>query len=301
VQGGPATGQLYAQNCAGCHDARAVKLHAPDRNIISRTSADAIYRSLKTGSIAENAKRLNDAQKRQIAEFLSRNQLPGERHSDISAMKNRCPAAPLGDPFQGPTSNGWSADLSKSRFQPAAAGGMTAAQVPSLKFKWAFAFPNASSAWSQPTVLVGRVYVGSSNGFVYGLSADTGCVYWSFQAKGGVRSAISMGPALMTNSGGSSTSRYPLYFGDLTANVYAVDAATGDVLWMREADAVPGARITAAPKLFDGRLYVPVSSWEATARGTESECCKLRGSVVAYDAMRSLRMPAESVPPRSTA
>ena len=86
MQGGPATGQLSGQNCAGCRDARAVKLHAPDRNIISQISADAIYRSPKTDSMAENAKRLSDAQKRQLAELLSGNQLPGERPGDISAM-----------------------------------------------------------------------------------------------------------------------------------------------------------------------------------------------------------------------
>ena len=80
-----------------------------------------------------------------------------------------------------------------------------------------------------------------------------------------------------------SPSRYPLYFGDVKANVYAVDAATGKLLWMQSADSIPGARITAAPKLFEGRLYVPVSSWEATARGPDSECCKFRGSIVAYD------------------
>jgi hypothetical protein len=97
----PATGRFYDQNCADCHDAHAVRLRALDPNMISRTSADAIYLPLKTGSMVVDAKRLSDAQKRQIAEFLSGNQSPGEPHRDISAMKNRCPAAPPGDPFQG--------------------------------------------------------------------------------------------------------------------------------------------------------------------------------------------------------
>ena len=284
IQGGPTTGQLYAQSCAKCHDARAVERGAPDRNAISKMPAEAIYRSLTTGSMAEHAKGLSDSQKRQIAEFLFGRQLHGKGPSDISAMKNRCQDTPLGDPFQGPMWNGWGADITNSRFQSAATAGITAAQVPRLKFKWAFAFPNASSAWSQPTVMGGRVYVGSSNGFVYALGATTGCVYWSFEAKAGVRSAITMGPAPKNASDSSNSSTHPLYFGDLKANVYAVDAANGKLLWMRQADAIPGARITAAPKLFEGRLYVPVSSWEATARGPDSECCKFRGSVVVYDA-----------------
>src|ERR1700682_6366986 len=99
-QGGPNTGRLYAQNCASCHDARAVEKGAPDRSVISQLAPEAIYRSLTTGSMAESAKHLSNPQKRQIAEFVAGRQLPGDRASDISAMKNRCPSAPLGDPFQ---------------------------------------------------------------------------------------------------------------------------------------------------------------------------------------------------------
>ena len=71
--------------------------------------------------------------------------------------------------------------------------GLRAAQVPNLQLKWAFGFPNGSSAYGQPAVAGGRVFVGSDNGFVYSLDAATGCVYWSFEAKAGVRTAISLG------------------------------------------------------------------------------------------------------------
>ncbi len=73
------------------------------------------------------------------------------------------------------------------------AGGLTAEQVPSLELKWAFAFPNGTSAFGQPAVAGGRVFVGSDNGFVYALNAASGCVYWSFQAQAGIRTAISIG------------------------------------------------------------------------------------------------------------
>jgi polyvinyl alcohol dehydrogenase (cytochrome) len=277
---GPETGKLYSQNCAKCHDPHEGTTHATDRTTLAQMVPEAIYRSLTTGSMAANAKALKDGQKREIAEFLSGRPLGGDRGSDASAMKNHCPGEPLDDPFKGPMWNGWGADLTNSRFQPTAEAGLTATQIPHLKFKWAFGFPNTASASAQPTVVGGRVYVGSSNGFVYALSAASGCVYWSFEAKGAVRSAITMGPPIK----GSSPAQYPLYFGDVKANVFAVDAATGKLLWTQRADSIPGARITAAPKLFEERLYVPVSSWEATARGPDSECCKFRGSVVAYDA-----------------
>jgi hypothetical protein len=44
-----------------------------------------------------------------------------------------------------------------------------------LKLKWASDFANGTSAYGQPTVTGGRVYVGSDNGFV-SLDAASGCV-----------------------------------------------------------------------------------------------------------------------------
>jgi polyvinyl alcohol dehydrogenase (cytochrome) len=91
------------------------------------------------------------------------------------------------------------------------------------------------------------------------------------------------------------------------ANVYAVDAATGKLLWTKSADSNPAARITAAAKLYDGFLYVPVASWEATVRGIHTECCKFRGSVVKYNAVsgeqiwKSYTIPEEPIPTRKTA
>src|SRR6266699_4053135 len=70
---------------------------------------------------------------------------------------------------------------------------LTAAQVPRLTLKWAFGFPDTTSAWAQPTIAGGRLFVGSQNGTVYALDAKTGCVIWTFTANGGVRASISIG------------------------------------------------------------------------------------------------------------
>jgi len=302
---GPGTGALYSANCASCHEPHdTTPSHVPDHNALTQLSPESIYRALSSSSIAAhaNAIKLKDDQKRDIAEFLAGRPVGTAQSNDASAMKNHCPAESLGEPFTGPMWNGWGKDVTNARFQSADAAGLTAAQIPHLQFKWAFAFPNANSAWAQPVVVGGRLYVGSSNGSVYALNAARGCVYWSFEAKAGVRSAITMGPPVK----GSNPPQYPLYFGDVKANVYAVDAATGKLLWMKSADSNPAARITAAPKLFEGYLYVPVASWEATARGPHTECCKFRGSVVKYDAntgeqiWKSYTIPEEPKPTRKT-
>ena len=54
--------------------------------------------------------------------------------------------------------NGWGNDLANTRFQPAAAARLTAADVPRLKLKWAFGFPHGETNNAQPTVVSGRVF-----------------------------------------------------------------------------------------------------------------------------------------------
>ena len=149
--------------------------------------------------------------------------------------------------------------------------------MPKLSLKWAFGFPDATSAWSQPTVASGRVFVGSQNGTVYSLDAKSGCIHWTFTAKSGVRTALSFGPREGANG-------YAVYFGDTGANVYALDAATGRELWSRRLDEHLYARITGSPTLYQDRLYVPVSSMEETAASQPGyECCTFRGSLNALD------------------
>ena len=173
---------------------------------------------------------------------------------DAAAMSNRCAAKPF-DGASGPMWNGWGRDLNNSRYQPDP--GFTADQISRMKLTWAFGFPNAVSAWGQPTVVGGRVFLGVDTGHVYAVDAVSGCVYWSHKAQAGVRSAVSIGR--ITAAGAT---RYAAYFGDLAANVYAVDAETGALLWTKRADTHVRARITGAPTFYEGRVYVPVSSLE---------------------------------------
>ena len=59
----------------------------------------------------------------------------------------------------------------------------------------------------------------------------------------------------------------------------------GKLLWKTRVDAHAGARITGAPTLADGRLYVPASSTEeGLAADPTYPCCSFRGSVSALDA-----------------
>jgi polyvinyl alcohol dehydrogenase (cytochrome) len=272
---------LFEQRCAACHGGSqaATATRAPSRDALAQLTPEAILDAITTGPMAPNAEGLNDAQKRVLAEQLAGRPLGSAASGHASAMRGRCTAPLGGDPGAAPSWNGWGNDASNARFQSAAAAGLTAAQVPTLTLKWAFGFPNGTSAYGQPAVAGGRVFVGSDNGFVYALQAASGCVEWSFEARAGVRTAISVGPVKTAGA------RHAVYFGDLKANVYAVNAETGALLWTRRADTHPLARVTGAPALVAGRLYVPLSSLEEAAGANPAyECCTFRGSVVAYDA-----------------
>lgn len=269
----------YTLHCAACHDAPD-DTRVPSRAALSRRTPEAIYEALSAGAMAVHASDLSDGHKRVLATFLSGRPLGSVDAGNADAMANRCAPTRFGG-LDGPMWNGWGRDGRNSRFQPEP--GLSTDQVPRLTLRWAFGLPNAASAYSQPLVAGERVFVGSDAAFVYALEAATGCVHWSYLAEAGVRTALSIGR--VSAPADARTTRHAVYFGDVKANVYAVDADTGELLWTRQADAHAFARITGTPTLHAGRLYVPVSSLEEAAGGLpDYACCTFRGSIVAYDA-----------------
>lgn len=200
------------------------------------------------------------------------------------AASERCASA--GEDFAGALSqphwNGWGAGPAQRRYQSAGMARLAAEDVPRLKLKWAFGFAGASRAYGQPTVVGGRVFVGSANGEVYSLDAATGCTHWVFKAEAAVRTAISVG---------DGPRGWLLHFGDQRGNAYGVDALTGQPVWTTRVDTHASALITGAPTLDDGVLYVPVSSSEEAAATEPSySCCNFRGSVVALQAHTGQRL-----------
>jgi polyvinyl alcohol dehydrogenase (cytochrome) len=278
AQQAPGGAAIYARHCARCHEVDKTGW-AAKRDVLSKLPPEAILAQLHLGFMSVVAT-LTDEDKRAVASYLSGKPAAPFRMPPMPPPENLC-AAPARAPdlLSGPMWNSWGVDSNNSRFQPSAAAGIAAADVPRLKLKWAFGFPNAVAAWAQPVVAGGRLFAGSANGNVYSLDARTGCTHWIHTASpAGVRSAI-------TIAAGASTGSFVAYFGDLAATAYAVDAITGTEIWKTKIDDHPVARITGAPQLHDGKLYVPVASIEeATAINPKYECCTFRGSVVALDA-----------------
>jgi len=265
---------LYQDNCGNCHNGGVYK--APHRMFLGMMAPDAILASMDGGIMAEQANSLTRTQQRTVAEHIAGRSLDSEI---VERPPPTCENKSL-DLSQPPLQKGWGVDHKNSRFQPAETAGIATAEVPDLELKWAFAYPNAIQARSQPTVAGGTVFVGSQNGTVYALDAKTGCVRWTYRASAEVRTAIS----ISFQADGEENVRPVAYFGDILARAYAVDAQTGEVQWITKVDDHPNATITGTPHVVENRLYVPVSSLEVlNAIDPAYECCTFRGSLVALD------------------
>ncbi|HEX5110108.1 MAG TPA: PQQ-binding-like beta-propeller repeat protein [Vicinamibacterales bacterium] len=269
----PDGAKVFADRCASCHSG-AADSRAPALETLRARTPAAIIEALVNGAMRPQGSRMSGAERRAVAEFAAGRPMAGDV---AGSSTGRCAAvAPLSS-NAGSAWSGWSPSPTNTRFQPRGEAGLTAPDIRRLTLKWAFGFPDASSAWSQPTMVGGRVFVGSQNGTVYSLDAKTGCIHWTFAAGGGVRTAVTVVPT----TGGQLTA----YFGDTAANVYALDAGSGKPLWVRKVDDHPLARVTGSPVVHQNRVFAPVSSYEES-QGADPQygCCTFRGSLVALDA-----------------
>jgi polyvinyl alcohol dehydrogenase (cytochrome) len=276
---------VFQQHCTSCHGNPAYE-RAPSPAALRAMSPERIYTALTTGLMKSVGDTLTEQDRRRVSESLAAQFLGSAQAGAISTMPNRCASNPALREISGAAWNGWGNGLENDRFQSAAAAGLTAATVPHLKLKWAFGFPGGTSAYGQPTLVAGRVFVGTDTGYVYSLDADSGCVYWSYRAQASVRNAMTIG---VVKVGGRN--RYAVFLGDLKANVYALDAHTGKKIWQSHVEENYATRVTAAPALYKGRLYVPISAWEGfQARVLDFPCCTAVGSVSALDANTGKRI-----------
>jgi len=259
--------QVYISHCIECHSPASAS-HAPSQEALSQIPWQDILKTLDTGVMKIQAQNLSQDERVAAARYLGK----AGGAPVLPKVSGFCPAGSRPSATKA-SWNGWGVDNLNTRFQPASAAGLTANQVPGLRLKWAFGFPGARTAYGQPNVVGGRVYVGSNDGTIYAIDARTGCLYWMYRAKSMVRSGVVVGPDKRA------------YVGDLDANLYALDTETGKLIWQKKADDQPFARITGTPKLYNGRLYVPIASQEENAGANPIyPCCKFRGNLVAIDA-----------------
>lgn len=267
---------IYKRQCALCHDNSAMT-RAPSPASLKMMTPETVLRSLETGRMKDQGALLNAAQKKAIAEFVTGKHFGQEKPKEVPQAA-LCPATKAAFGFGASDWNGWSPNPDNARFQPGDRAQLTADQVPRLKLKWAFVFPNAPMSWGQATVVGGRIFVPSYNRQVYSLDAKTGCQYWAFEADIPARNAIVIAQLP------GEPKKYTAFFGDQKANAYAVDAVTGTLLWKVHIDNHPRSKIVGSPAYYDGRVFFPLTGGEEVGLGAKYECCSSRGGIIALDA-----------------
>jgi eukaryotic-like serine/threonine-protein kinase len=91
---------------------------------------------------------------------------------------------------------------------------------------------------SSPIVADGTVFVGSLDGNLYALAADTGAVQWTFTTKGKIR-------------GTAAVDQGTVYFGSWDKLMYALDARSGEVRWATGV----GGQVQSAALVANGLVY----------------------------------------------
>jgi len=196
-------------------------------------------------------------------------------------------------------------DLSNTRSQPDEHV-ISPHNVAKLAPKWVFttngnatssAGPPFGDISATPTVDDHAVYFPDWAGYLYAVNKDTGQLIWSHRIAeyDGFSTAISrVSPALygdeliigdienptgILDSNGNTIAR--------GANVIALDRETGSLRWITNVETYPAAIITGSPVVYNGVVYVGISSNEESTLAHLSaytHCCAFRGSVVALDA-----------------
>ena len=259
---------IYAAHCASCHDEQVAG--APDRDALERMTPAAITAALTTGVMREQGSMLDRVDRFVLAEYLG----SAVAGTDVAVdyCENRLQLT--GRPWWGR----WGADKSNTRFQSARRAGIPVDDIPKLELAWAFGFPGAQRARSQPAVTPEAIFTGSQSGQVYALDTETGCAWWTYEAGAEVRNA----PVIAAGDDGKPG---VIFVGDVDATVHAIEAGTGNKLWTKSIKDHPDGTITGSIVMHDGVLFVPMSSTEVvSAYADDYACCTFRGGVMALDA-----------------
>ena len=267
--------EAFRVNCASCHGTAdgPQPANAPGVAALRQFSPEAILNALLNGKMRIQGTPLSDADRRAVAEFLGGRAL---RNTPAGSSVVACQSSP---PFRGAVAasdwNGWGNGIENTRF--ARNGGLTAGDLPKLTLKWAFGYADVTSARAQPALVGNRLFVASDSGDVHALDPGTGCAYWSFRAEATVRTALLVAPYRLP----VGATGWAVFFGDLKANAYAVDATSGRSVWIHKIDEHPYAAITGTLTYHDGRVFVPVQGLNEEVQGgrPQYECCTFRGSV----------------------
>ena len=183
-------GELYAKHCAACHDGNMVR--APQRYVLENVSPSTLLAAMVDGPMREVAAGFTIEQKTAVAEYIAERKISGTNTADAGVA---CDAQRSEfDLTRGPIFQHWGLSADASHFVPPSVSRITSKNISSLALDWAFAYPDATRARSQPAFGAGAIFVGSQSGLVYAFDQETGCTRWQYQASSEVRNGLTLEP-----------------------------------------------------------------------------------------------------------
>jgi polyvinyl alcohol dehydrogenase (cytochrome) len=264
---------LYHQRCASCHDSPAVRV--PSLAALRQMTGEAVYAAVTNGVMKSQTSGLSTQEVISLLVYIAPAGVANAKTAFEKSCTGNASLKTGASAWEGPW-GGWSPSVTNSRYQDAKAAGLTAADVPRLKLKWAFNLGAVTMGRGQPAVAGNRVFVGTLAGDMYAIDPASGCVHWAYKARAGIRSGVAAGDANGVPA---------VFFGDRSAVMYALNAESGELIWRTRPVEHQLASSTATPQFYKGVIYQGFSSIEeALVADPNAACCSFRGSVVALDA-----------------
>src|SRR5579863_1464277 len=137
---------LYKTHCAQCHDAPAGRV--PPFSALRAMGVMKVLSSIESGVMKAQAEGLTSADRHALAGYITY-PAPKITPAPPTAFCTVRTATAKGSVSQWTR---WGVDPENTRFQSAAPAGITAADLPKLKLKWAFGLGETSAARAQPSV-----------------------------------------------------------------------------------------------------------------------------------------------------
>lgn len=265
--------ELYKTTCAVCHEHPETK--APPIETLRQMPFARILQALQIGIMQPQAAGITSEQRQQIAKWLA----AAEDARRYQWLQTRACARETPVPVSGRENWG----LGSHNTRNAGNVSITAGNVDQLELLWSLALPAVTSMRSLPVVAGDTVFLGGQDGRLLALDRETGCVRWHLVTDIPIRTALS----LERTPDGVNT----LFFADELGNVYAVDAGNGKLRWKVSAKTHPLSLISGAMAYHEGKLFVPISSFEVAAAALSThECCRAHGGVMALDAQTGAKL-----------
>jgi polyvinyl alcohol dehydrogenase (cytochrome) len=263
--------RVFFATCSTCHKDTVGSL-APGHTILSTMTPRAILAALENGKMRQQGAALSESERKAVATWLTNRELktsaiPKDAYIPFSHSTAHVPSRY--------DYSGWGGNSHATGFRSREQAGISSATLPSLKLKWVFAFPDATIVRSKPAVVGDWLIVGSQFGDLYAINRKTGKPAWHFTGNAAIRGAI-----VVKQNKNATTA----FFADYSTTVFAIDVLTGKQLWSQRAAIDPQSATTGSVAVYDGKVFVPISSIEvASAVNGEYNCCFSSGGVVALD------------------